>query len=152
MSRFAKVLRRDCSRERGYSKAGASVSGRAVMVAISERAASFRKSIPIHARGTKLRPSDIPCFDEWKRFCFMLREIANGENGRPLSALEAQKRAQAVLAECGYMGPGRVQVREPVVAPVQESVDTQDRVDARQSRAGTKLKSWKSANSFRASH
>jgi hypothetical protein len=51
------------------------------MVAISERAASFRKSIPIHARGTKLRLSDIPCFDDWKRFCFVLREIASSENG-----------------------------------------------------------------------
>ena len=40
-------------------------------------------------------------FDDWKRFCFVLREIASGENGRPLSSLEAQKRAQAVLTERG---------------------------------------------------
>ena len=79
-----------------------------------------------------------PCFNDWRRFCFVLREIASGDNGCPLSGLEAQKRAQAVLAECGYTGPGRVQVR--VVAPVQD-LGTQARVDARQSRAGTKLKS-----------
>jgi hypothetical protein len=70
-------------------------------VAISETAAPARKSIPI-TQGTKLRLSHIPCFDDWKRFCFVLREIASGDNGRPLSALEAQKRAQAVLIECGY--------------------------------------------------
>jgi hypothetical protein len=58
------------------------------------------------------------CFNDWKRFCFVLREIASGENGCPLSALEAQKRAQAVLAECGYTWLGRIQVRRPVVAPV----------------------------------
>jgi len=76
------------------------------MAAISETAPSG-KSIPIPARGTKLRLSDIPCFDDWKRFFFVLREIASGENGSPLSALEAQKRAQAVLTECGYTWPGR---------------------------------------------
>jgi hypothetical protein len=43
-----------------------------------------------------------PCFDDWKRFCFVLREIASGNPGRPLSGLEAKKRAQGVLTECGY--------------------------------------------------
>ena len=38
-------------------------------------------------------------FDDWKRFCFVLREIASGEDGHPLPSLEAQKRAQAVLSE-----------------------------------------------------
>jgi hypothetical protein len=71
------------------------------MVAISQAAPS-RKSIPIHAQGTKLRLDHVPCFDDWKRICFVLRVIASGDNGRPLSALEAQKRAQAVLIECGY--------------------------------------------------
>ena len=33
-------------------------------------------------------------FDDWKRFCFVLREIASGENGRPLASFEAQKRAK----------------------------------------------------------
>jgi len=75
------------------------------MVAISETAPS-KKSIPIPARGIKLRLSDIPCFDDWKRFCFVLREIASGDDGRPLSALEAQKRAQTVLIECGYKWAG----------------------------------------------
>jgi hypothetical protein len=46
-----------------------------------------------------------PCFNDWKRFCFVLREIASGENGRSLPGLEAQKRAQAVLVECGYTWP-----------------------------------------------
>jgi hypothetical protein len=45
--------------------------------------------------------SDI-CFNDGKRFCFVLREIASGKNGRPLSGLEARKRAQAVLNEWGY--------------------------------------------------
>ena len=87
------------------------------------------------------KPASDACFNDWKRFCFVLREIASGDNGRPLSGLEAQKRAQAVLVECGYTWPGRVQVRRPVVAPVQESFDTPVQVDARQSRAGAKLKS-----------
>jgi hypothetical protein len=43
-----------------------------------------------------------PCFDDWKRFCLVLREIARGQNGDPLPGFEAQKRAQAVLTECGY--------------------------------------------------
>jgi hypothetical protein len=41
-------------------------------------------------------------FDDWKRFCLVLREIAVGTNGQPLSGIEAQTRAQAVLAEAGY--------------------------------------------------
>ena len=102
---------------------------RSNIVAISERSA--RVSIAD-------KTATDACFNDWKHFCFVLREIASGDNGRPLSGLEAQKRAQAVLAECGYTGPGRVQVR--VVAPVQD-LGTQARVDARQSRAGTKLKS-----------
>jgi hypothetical protein len=96
--------------------------------------------------GVAEKPASDACFNDWKRFCFVLREIASGNNGRPLSGLEAQKRAQAVLAECGYTWPGRVQAREPVVAPVQDLV-TQARVDARQSRAGTKLKSVGEARS-----
>jgi hypothetical protein len=79
------------------------------MVAISHAAPS-RKSIPIYAQGTKPGLSQTPsCFDDWKRFCFVLCEIASGDNGRALSALEAQKRAQAVLIECGYTWPGRTE-------------------------------------------
>jgi hypothetical protein len=106
-------------------------------VAISQTYAPSKKSAS--RIGVADKPVSDACFNDWKRFCFVLREIACGDNGRPVSGLEAQKRAQAVLAECGYIWPGRVQVREPVVAPVQE---TQDRVEARQSRAGTKLKSF----------
>jgi hypothetical protein len=44
-----------------------------------------------------------PCFEDWKRFCFVLREIARGaRDGRPLPSLEAQRRAQAILTERGY--------------------------------------------------
>jgi hypothetical protein len=108
-------------------------------VAILQTRTSSRKSAS--RIGIADKPASDACFNDWKRFCFVLREIASGENGCPLSALEAQKRAQAVLAECGYTWPGRVQVREPVVALVQENLRTQARVDARQSCAGAKLKS-----------
>jgi hypothetical protein len=47
-----------------------------------------------------------PCFNDWKRFCFALREIASGKNGCPLPSFEAQRRAQTVLSECGYTWPG----------------------------------------------
>jgi hypothetical protein len=114
-------------------------------VAISQTYAPSKKSAS--RIGVADKPVSDACFNDWKRFCFVLREIASGDNGRPVSGLEAQKRAQAVLAECGYVWPGRVQVREPVVAPVQETIYTQDRVDARQSRAGTKLKSFGKAPS-----
>jgi hypothetical protein len=95
---------------------------RSSVMAISERSALSTERTP--------RVSDA-CFNDWKCFCFVLREIASGENGRPISGLEAQKRAQAVLVECGYTWPGRVQVLEPVVAPIQESLGAQVRVDAR---------------------
>ena len=36
-----------------------------------------------------------PYFNDWKRFCAVLREIASGENGRPVSGVEAQKRAKS---------------------------------------------------------
>src|SRR5262249_40323559 len=38
-------------------------------------------------------------------------------NGHPLSALEAQKRAQAVLNECGCTWPGQTVAPEPIAAP-----------------------------------
>jgi hypothetical protein len=56
-----------------------------------------------------------PCFDDWKRFCAVLREIASG---RPLSGVEAQKRAQAVLDECGYTWP-----RAPIAAAAKPHSD-----------------------------
>ena len=56
-----------------------------------------------------------PCFNDWKRFCAVLREIASGERGRPLSSLEAQRRARAVLIECGYTRPGRSGAGEQIV-------------------------------------
>jgi hypothetical protein len=54
-------------------------------------------------------------FDDWKRFCFVLREIASGENGRPLVSVEAHKRAKAVLMECGCTRPGQTVAPEPIV-------------------------------------
>jgi hypothetical protein len=76
-------------------------------VAISETAAPSRERIPRGVAATKTPPaSDGACFSDWKRFCGVLREIARGDNGRALSGVEAQTRAQAVLAECGYSWPG----------------------------------------------
>jgi hypothetical protein len=46
-------------------------------------------------------------FDDRKRSCLVLREIAGGaSSGQPLSGIEAQKRAQSVLAEAGYRWSG----------------------------------------------
>jgi hypothetical protein len=33
------------------------------------------------------KPTSDASFNDWKRFCFVLREIASGDNGRPLSGL-----------------------------------------------------------------
>jgi hypothetical protein len=57
--------------------------------------------------GEKLQsgPAGFAYFDDWRHFCFALREIAAGAKGRTLSGLEAQQRAQAVLAERGYTWP-----------------------------------------------
>jgi hypothetical protein len=112
------------------------------ILAISERSALFTKSVaPV---GTTDKPLNDVCFNDWKRFCFVLREIARGDNGRPLSGLEAQQLAQVALTECGYTWPGRAQAYAPVVAPTAaptaapESPSTQAPV---QSSTGTKLKS-----------
>jgi hypothetical protein len=106
-------------------------------VAVSQTCAPSKGASRI---GVADKPVSDACFNDWKRFCFVLREIASGDNGRPLLGLEAQQRAQAVLAECGYTWPGRVQASGPAVAPVQQNPGTQARVDARQSRAGVKPK------------
>jgi hypothetical protein len=71
-----------------------------------------------------------PCFNDWKRFCFVLREIASGENGRPLSGLEAQKRAQAVLTECGYTWSGRFIEGESIAAPNLRSANEKQQLTA----------------------
>jgi hypothetical protein len=85
--------------------------------------------------------SDI-CFNDWKRFCFVLREIANGKNGRPLSGLDAQKRARAVLNECGYAWSSGIQVRGPEVIhrATLQSPNLQTPKDSEHSFAGTKRK------------
>jgi hypothetical protein len=78
------------------------------MVAISETATPSKERTLWDAAAKKARAtSDGACFNDWKRFCAALREIASGENGRPLPGFEAQRRAQAVLIECGYAWPGR---------------------------------------------
>jgi hypothetical protein len=64
------------------------------------------------------------CFDDWRRFCFVLREIANGTNGLPMSGEEAQRRARAILTECGYTWDWRAKVdeqRDAVVAILKSS-------------------------------
>jgi hypothetical protein len=48
------------------------------------------------------QPSSDACFNDWKRFCFVLREIANGQDGLPFSGFEAPTRAREVLSEGGY--------------------------------------------------
>jgi hypothetical protein len=106
-------------------------------VAISERSAPWTKSVaPVGTAGKLVHDA---CFNDWKRFCFVLREIARGDNGRPLSGVEAQQRAQAVLTECGYTWPGRAQVCESVVAPA-AAPDSANKQAPVQSSTGTKLK------------
>ena len=83
-------------------------------MAISQTCAPSKKSAS--RIGGADKPVSDACFNDWKRFCFVLREIASGENGRPLPGVEAQMRAQGVLDECGYTWPGRVEVHKPIVA------------------------------------
>jgi hypothetical protein len=80
---------------------------RSNVMAISERSTLSTERTP--------RVSDA-CFNDWKRFCFVLREIASGEKGSPLSGVKAQKRAQAILRECGYAWPSSDRMCEPIVA------------------------------------
>jgi hypothetical protein len=72
---------------------------RSNVMAISERSTLSTERTP--------RVSDA-CFNDWKRFCFVLREIASGEKGIPLSGAEAQRRARTVLTECGYTSSGYI--------------------------------------------
>jgi hypothetical protein len=86
------------------------------VVAISETCVSFKQG------SSRVGSADKPVasstlFNDWKRFCFVLREVASGVSGCALSGLEAQNRAQEVLNECGYSWPGGTVVREPVAAP-----------------------------------
>ena len=57
-----------------------------------------------------------PFFDDWKHFCFVLREIAAGTGGQPLSGIEAQTRARRVLAEAGYRWSGYMSDSELLAA------------------------------------
>jgi hypothetical protein len=110
--------------------------GRSNVVAISERFASKKSTAQASIVD---KPVSDACFSDWKRFCFVLREIASGDNGRPPSGTDAQQRAQVVLTECGYTWPGRGQACEPAVVRIiaPESPKTQAPV---QSSTGTKLK------------
>jgi hypothetical protein len=77
-------------------------------VAISETATQSKDRTLRDGAAKKTRTAtEGACFNDWKRFCAALREIASGENGRPLPGFEAQRLAQAVLLECGYTWPGR---------------------------------------------
>ena len=53
------------------------------IVSIAERSAASKESTG--RLGMADKPASDACFNDWKRFCFVLREIAGGENGRPLS-------------------------------------------------------------------
>jgi hypothetical protein len=123
---------------------GVDVYTKGCAMTVSERASPYDRR-----RDIADKPVSEACFNDWKRFCFVLREIASGENGRPLSSLEAQTRAQAVLTECGYTWPGRAQVHEPVVAPTAapESPKTQAPIDPQRSSTSIKLKSAGKAQS-----
>jgi hypothetical protein len=104
---------------------------RSSAMAISERSALSTERTP--------RVGDA-CFNDWKRFCFVLREIASGEKGSPLSGVEAQKRAQATLSECGYTWPSSDRTCEPIVAPAAVSKALAP-VGAKRCAVKTKLKS-----------
>ena len=110
-------------------------------MAISQTCAPSKKSAS--RIGVADKPVSDACFNDWKRFCFVLREIASGENGRPLPGVEAQMRAQAVLAECGYMWPGRAEVHKPMVAHAAAPGELKAKapVEPQLSCAGAKLKS-----------
>jgi hypothetical protein len=87
------------------------------VVAVSETCVSFKQGSSSRVRSPEKSATDSTLFNDWKRFCFVLREIASGVSGRALSGLEAQKRAQEVLNECGYSWQGGTVVREPVAVP-----------------------------------
>jgi hypothetical protein len=88
------------------------------------------------------KPVADACFNDWKRFCLVLREIASGENGRSLSGLEAQKRAQAVLTDCGYACEPPV-----VLTAAAESLNGQASIDPQQALTVASLKSTVKAQS-----
>ena len=66
-------------------------------MAISERSAASKKMPRLSIADGSVSDA---CFNDWKRFCFVLREIARGdEKGRPLSGQEAQKRLSSALTQ-----------------------------------------------------
>jgi hypothetical protein len=78
-------------------------------VAISETVTPSKERTQQGGVANKTPPaSDSACFNDWKRFCAVLRTIASGEDSQPLSSLEAQKGAREVLTDCGYSWPGQV--------------------------------------------
>jgi hypothetical protein len=68
--------------------------------------------------GAEKKPITNTCFDDWRRFCFALRQIANGTNGLPMSPSEAQRLAKAVLTECGYTWQWHAKVDQQRAAAV----------------------------------
>jgi hypothetical protein len=111
---------------------------RSNVVAILERSTVSTRNGPRASIADK--PVSDACFSDWKRFCFALREIASGENGHPLSGFDAQKRAQAILSECGYRWLSSDQTRLPMVAPAAVSESLNEPVDAKRCASKTKLK------------
>ena len=84
--------------------------GERKVVAVSETSVSLKQNSS-RVGGADKPVTDSTLFNDWKRFCFVLREIATGVRGRALSGLEAQKRAQDVLNQCGYSWQGGPVVR-----------------------------------------
>jgi hypothetical protein len=113
---------------------------RSNVVAILERSTASTKNAPRASIADE--PVSYACFSDWKRFCFVLRQIASGENGHPLAGFDAQKRAQAILSECGYRWLSSDQTRLPMIAPaaVSESLNALAPVDAKRCASKTKLK------------
>ena len=56
------------------------------IVTISKDPRHLSESIP--PTGIADKPMSDACFNDWKRFCFVLREIASGDNSRRYRALQ----------------------------------------------------------------
>jgi hypothetical protein len=68
-----------------------------------------------------------PYFNDWKHFCLVLREIASGVDGFPLSGNEAQQWAQEALSSAGYGWSGY----KPEAADVSQTAAARKEAPAR---------------------
>jgi hypothetical protein len=90
--------------------------------------------------GTEGKPTANSCFDDWRRFCFALRTIANGTNNLPMSPGEAQRLAKAVLTECGYTWQWHAKVDEQRGATVAIPESARPSGPLKSQKPGAKLK------------